>query len=887
MSTTRGSAGVKFFVLWFAALFLVFGAFSQVTPAQQPKVLAPHKPVAPKLLQPRMPQEPAVPRMLTGGLWMIDPNLKSSIYLSNNLETSPLTVTPVLWLSNGVRYALPAVALQPSGTAIVDINNGLAAQGIAPYASLSGYVELDYSWAWDALCATVWNVDTLHSVIFTYSPQLAAETASLGHSGPPNQTQTLEGLWWKEEANVAAFVALSNPGTQVVTASVTVNDRLGNPIEHHNEAVSPHGTKTLTLAELPTAAGATGGIQVTYGGAENALLVSGGLRDDASGYSANIPFVSPPASGGASSTVSYAELGLMAGAADPMLSFPSGTVFIPYAVARNISSQPVAITPNLYWMKGGAAQAGHLSAITLAPYETRALDVMSLLAQAGQKSYIGDLSLVLDVTSNVPRGAVLIAAGSVDRKNTYVFQVVPQAIRESVAKTLSYWSTANGNDTMVTLWNPADEPQDFNFTLSFAGGHYASPIHLEPRATLMFNISELLRSTAPDAEGNVIPAGVQEGRARIAGSLGNSQHILVAMDAGTYNVQKATCGSNCHNCDGIVSSAITDNPFTVAVGSTHQLAFIETDNYGAQYDATSISSWSSSNPSVATVSTGLVNGVAPGSVTVLANDSDSSDFFRNCTSQYLDCPVTVGAGGSAQGNTTPTVSFLGTNNFIFLGNDPTVTPFNVQYVQGNPNAGTYSWNGSSSSSYHPNISFNGSPSPYSTAAAQVTVTADASSTSLLDTTLTVSYSVSSQSAQATRPITIRIFRFLQQSGNIQIIPINNSSPPRYGYTSYVYYNVITNPGGQLLQPGYSNISVYETVSQPNSNFPVTEVTGTGGTSSNSQVVDTLSIYGSSPLPSNFSASADQYLGVGGIIVRHNTLSWSQAGPNITNLGPFN
>jgi len=107
------------------------------------------------------------------------------------------------------------------------------------------------------------------------------------------------------------------------------------------------------------------------------------------------------------------------------------------------------------------------------------------------------------------------------------------------------------------------------------------------------------------------------------------------------------------------------------------------------------------------------------------------------------------------------------------------------------------------------------------------------------------------------------------------------------YTSYVYYNVFTNPAGQLLQPGYSNISVYETVSQPNSNFPVTEVTGSGGTNSNSQVVDTLSIYGSSPLPSNFSATADQYLGVGGFIVRHNTLSWSQSGPTITNLGPFN
>jgi hypothetical protein len=30
-------------------------------------------------------------------------------------------------------------------------------------------------------------------------------------------------------------------------------------------------------------------------------------------------------------------------------------------------------------------------------------------------------------------------------------------IEDSVAKNISYWSTANGDDTMITLWNPADE----------------------------------------------------------------------------------------------------------------------------------------------------------------------------------------------------------------------------------------------------------------------------------------------------------------------------------------------------------------------------------------------------------------------------------------------
>jgi hypothetical protein len=80
-----------------------------------------------------------------------------------------------------------------------------------------------------------------------------------------------------------------------------------------------------------------------------------------------------------------------------------------------------------------------------------------------------------------------MAGGSVDQRNTYVFEVRPTTIQESQARSLSYWDTANGDDTMVTLWNPADEVQEFVFKLSFTGGHYNFPIHLGPKASYTFN----------------------------------------------------------------------------------------------------------------------------------------------------------------------------------------------------------------------------------------------------------------------------------------------------------------------------------------------------------------------------------------------------------------
>ena len=103
---------------------------------------------------------------MVGGFWRIDANRKASIYLRNALESSPIAVAPSLYLSNGTRYRLAPVTLEPSGTAVASINESLRLQGIPPWATLSGYVEVEYTWAWDPVCVTVTSVDPVDSVIF-------------------------------------------------------------------------------------------------------------------------------------------------------------------------------------------------------------------------------------------------------------------------------------------------------------------------------------------------------------------------------------------------------------------------------------------------------------------------------------------------------------------------------------------------------------------------------------------------------------------------------------------------------------------------------------------------------------------------------------------------
>jgi len=328
----------------------------------------------------------------------------------------------------------------------------------------------------------------------------------------------------------------------------------------------------------------------------------------------------------------------MTGAADPMMKSPAGTAFTPYSIVRNISDQPVSIALSLYWMEAGAAKAAQLQPLTIPPHRTRDLDAPSFLAMSGLKNFNGSVSLILDVQGN-PH-SLLMTGGSVDQTDTYVFESLPSPATESAGKSVSRWTIDKGDDTMVTLWNPADEAQDLVFTMYFSGGHYKYPIHLEPRATHMFNVSEIVQNQLPDADGNIIPATIHDGSAEITGPLGPAQHILVAAEASSYNVQKATCGFLCLTCSGVEDTWIQVNPFALAVGGQTQLSFIEEWSGGLgdlDYTKATGVTWGSNHTEIATVSKGLTTGVAAGSMEASVSAPEELEPGESCGSPPVAC----------------------------------------------------------------------------------------------------------------------------------------------------------------------------------------------------------------------------------------------------------
>lgn len=627
--------------------------------SQGQRVTAPNKKVPPKLTSPVPSPQAATQRSLVGGLWKVDSNFKSSIYIKNLVETSSVTVTPILYLSNGVELDLNPVTLDPSGTSVVDINAALASKGIAPFSSLSGYVEVRYTWQWDPVCVTVRDVDVNHSLIFTYGlqPAFTSPTSFLGPSNSVYNSTALDSLWWKQYGDVTGFVALTNTSTTTVNATLETTDDGGSQLASHSVSLASHGTKIVQLLELDYASQFIGGLHIQYNGPAGSLLAFGGLEDPNSGYSASMPFSATPESSAQVKDVSFGELGLMMGAADPMMNFPAGTTFTPYSVVRNVSDAPASVSPTLWWMANGVAQSHQLSTLTLSPGQSRILDFSSYALDAGLKTFSGSLNLVLEV--NGKAGAVLMAAGSVDHTETYVFEVTPRAVLESASKSLAYWSTANGDDTMVTIWNPADESQNFVFRILFSGGHYSVPINLGPRATRVFNISDFIDNQVPDAEGNVIPLSTHEGSAILAGSQADNQLILIASDAGVYNVKKATCGMECYTCDGATSVWMTPSPFFVETDQSISMSLMDEWDTGEEFNLSDEATWSGGGP-IYVSSTGEITGVFGDSASVSASDSSEPIYMQYCGPAGPDpCPLAfgIGSGSSGQvGDVTPVIT---------------------------------------------------------------------------------------------------------------------------------------------------------------------------------------------------------------------------------------
>ncbi len=184
----------------------------------------------------------------------------------------------------------------------------------------------------------------------------------------------------------------------------------------------------------------------------------------------------------------------------------------------------------------------------LAAGEARQIDITGLMAALGIKDLNGSINVGVSFSGRT--GDLIIANGSVDQTGTYVFEVRPQPVTSAQRRIGDHWSIANGNDTMLSLWNPTGQTEDVEVTFLYGdgSGRYVMEFHLAAGASAALDLKQLIAQGMPDKNGNFIPPGVEEGSVMLANVQRPTKPFTLAVALAVYNVANATCCGQCTNC---------------------------------------------------------------------------------------------------------------------------------------------------------------------------------------------------------------------------------------------------------------------------------------------------------------------------------------------------
>jgi hypothetical protein len=593
-----------------------------------------------------------------GGFWRTDGSYQSALSLSNADQTQPADVTPILVTANGTAVNLQTVHLPPGGTASISVNSAIA-QLLRNGTAVGdfGSIGIRYSAVYEgAVLTEVINVNRLRSLSFTSTLHPPVK------DGAANAQQAIQGLWWRLDSSCQGYVALTNNAKQTLNVNLSIESQPAAAV-----SLLPNETQfvsvTSTIASLSQNAGA---IDLSYFGPTGAVSINGGTYDESRGFSARIAFIDRgqvhPAS--KRSTNTYVIPGLMSGSPDPAYGFPSNTAFHPYTWIRNTGSQAATVAPVISLPDGTPIQ---LPLLAISPGSTRSIPFNS---GSGALSPADGMTLSFK-SSQDPR-SLIVSSGSIDETGSYVFEAPASLVATTASKYICHWLADGTNDTMVSVASGDNAAEDLVLKLNFGGGkNYLVPFHLEPGATRMWNVSELLTTLTPDVNGNMPPANVLEGSAEVLNAKGADQPITVAVSSASFNVKDATCYLRCINCAGYAGKLIIDpNPsiFGVATGVSLTASARYSDGTYYGQDAT----WSSEDSTIASIvsqSPAQGWGVAGGETFFDALTGDLPLAERVC-SDLPECGDTIDLGGSGGANV----------------NDPTP---NITGVSPNPLSGGY------------------------------------------------------------------------------------------------------------------------------------------------------------------------------------------------------
>lgn len=165
-------------------------------------------------------KHPLTPQSAEGGIWRTDHSFQPIFMLRNILEVMPMTVTPVLYMADGTEYDLTPVVLDPAGVAMVNIRDALqnAPPDVQAHISMYGSAAIHFDWVWaGGVFGAVRDTDDLRGLI--YQTHLQADAMKTHDPKQPQGSQVLQGVWWKQDAQMQGFLTLVNTSLNPVVTT--------------------------------------------------------------------------------------------------------------------------------------------------------------------------------------------------------------------------------------------------------------------------------------------------------------------------------------------------------------------------------------------------------------------------------------------------------------------------------------------------------------------------------------------------------------------------------------------------------------------------------------------------------------------------------------------
>jgi hypothetical protein len=558
------------------------------------------------------------------------PEAQGSEIVFNSRSPQEMYVTPTFYKLDGTAIVGKQVLIQSSEIRYVDLKKLIP----GPYRN-------DRDWGGMSLA-------------YTGVPrEMWAQLRLLGVNGGSNvdeffnvpqevRSDLQEAVWWVPQQSTS-IIALGNI-TDTATGAIV---RFGDGQE---QAVSlaPHATEIIRRAPLLQASGESVTINIT--GAAGSVIPTGLIVS---------------ADGAFNCVIRFYETKM---AKQPHL-FGTGLRLagtIPRMALKNTSSATITATPEFIPLGGMAAgEPVKLPALALAPQQTAEVDLNPLMNVVRRRSDLDTVSV--QVTNNGAPGSLIGALYSSD-KTTGVNYDVP--LRDSGpvrTMTGSYpWKIDDDFTTIVYLTNISDGPAGFVGEIRYDGGKYViDPHKLAAGETAVFDLRKMIEEQKPDSSERRLPLNVLVGQFKwaIHGATGGKVILIGRAEMVSRSQRISTSYSCSDSCPPKYSGSIVPGGLTLDVESQGTMGDWETGTYSngttvGPYQVPGIT-WSSFDPTIATVGGGTVTALAPGYTTITSLIDQQEHYTWDQIDGFcLDDGYTYDINSNASVTAKPSISSL-------------------------------------------------------------------------------------------------------------------------------------------------------------------------------------------------------------------------------------